>query len=366
MAKYSQCKNFSFVGYMNFKEENLIKDKQGSTWRKLSFGLVNEDGSNSQYVEVSEFGAGSSFRVKTLTEDGKFEDMEVNWSERNNKEVLDDVASFNKKYVLGEVVLHNHDLIEQVLKGIRDGKLKSCKFEDGKPTGGTKVSVQGQVKLNYYNGSFNQVYEFSRLSVVKEDEPCRFNGELSLVFTKGAVKDDKKNNRVIVKGYVYDYIKQAGKERGEMKLLPQTLIVQRRGLGEKIADYLIENMVADKGQFKAMRFDTQFVKGVDNVEPEFIKPTKEQEVLIELGLLTLDDIQEKAVGKKIVETRIDKLYAKRDYKKIVIDTPFKQKDVFVEEDEEESVYEDSIFNTSDDDDETDEVPFDINDIDLPF
>ena len=103
MAKYSQAKQFRFTGYVTFKKENLLKDKQGSTWRKVSFGITDEQGNNTQYVECSEFGAGNSFKVKTVTEDGKYEDIEVSWSERNDKKVIEDVANFNKKYVLGNV-----------------------------------------------------------------------------------------------------------------------------------------------------------------------------------------------------------------------------------------------------------------------
>ena len=68
MAKYSQAKQFRFTGYVTFKKENLLKDKQGSTWRKISFGITDEQGNNTHYVECSEFGAGNSFKVKTRIE----------------------------------------------------------------------------------------------------------------------------------------------------------------------------------------------------------------------------------------------------------------------------------------------------------
>ena len=70
MAKYVQSKNFKFTGYISFKKENLLKEKAGSSWRKLSFSVVDENNNNQQWIEVSEFGEGNSFKVKTLTEDG--------------------------------------------------------------------------------------------------------------------------------------------------------------------------------------------------------------------------------------------------------------------------------------------------------
>ena len=364
MAKYSQTKQFRFTGYVTFKKENLLKDKQGSTWRKISFGITDEQGNNTQYVECSEFGAGNSFKVKTVTEDGKYEDMDISWNERNDKKVIEDVANFNKKYVFGNVRLHNHDVIEDVLKAVDDGKLFSAKFEEGQIKSGVKVTVSGQIKINYFNGNFNQVFEFSRLSVAKEDAPFEFSGSVSLVFNKEAVKERK--DKFIVNGYVYDYIKPQGHERGEMKLLPQTLVVNKKDeLGERIGQFLMENMKTKKDEFKACRLDVKFIKGAEEVEPEDIKPTDEQKMLIDMGLLSLEDIMDKAVGRKVNEVRIDKIYAKGDYKRFSFLTNFKQKDVFVEEEEEDIYEEESIFNTSnDDEDDIDELPFEIED--LPF
>ena len=364
MAKYSQTKQFRFTGYVTFKKENLLKDKQGSTWRKISFGITDEEGNNTQYVECSEFGAGNSFKVKTVTEDGKYEDMDVSWSERNNKKVIEDVANFNKKYVLGNVRLHSHDVIQDVLDAVNDGRLVSAKFEDGQVKSGVKVTVSGQIKINYFNGNFNQIFEFTRLTVVKEDTPCEFNGSVSSVFNKEAVKERK--DKFIVNGYCYDFIKLQGQERGEMKLLPQVLVVNKKDeLGERIGQFLMENMKTKKDEFKACRFDVKFIKGAEEVEPEDIKPTDEQKMLIDMGLLSLEDIMEKAVGRKVNEVRVDKIYAKGDYKRFSFLTNFKQKDVFVEEEEEDIYEEESIFNTSDDeDDDIDELPFNIDD--LPF
>ena len=362
MAKYSQCKNFKFTGYVTFKKENLLQDKQDSTWRKISFGITDEQGNNTQYVKCAEFGAGNSFKVKTVTDEGKYEDIEVSWSERNDKKVIKDVADFNKKYVLGNVRLHNHDVIDDILKAVDDGKLFSAKFEDGQVKSGVKVTVSGQIKINYFNGNFNQNFEITRLSIVKEDTPCEFRGSVSLVFNKEAVKERK--DKFIVNGYVYDYIKPQGHERGEMKLLPQTLVINKKDkLGERIGQFLLENMKTKKDEFKAARFDVSFMCGSEEVEPKDIKPTDEQKMLIDMGLLTLEDIVEKAAGRKVNEVRIDKIYAKGDYKRFSFLTNFKQKDVFVEEEEEDIYEEESIFNTSDDD-EDDELPFNVDD--LPF
>ena len=366
MAKYSQVKNFHFCGFMQFKRDNLLKTKNGSTWKSLSFSVT--DGNNSQFVKLDSFGKGQSFNVLVPNEDGGYDKELVQWNNRFDEELNKRVANFQKHRVSidgkkSKYFLHNDDMINEIIKAVDEGLLQSVKYDEGEIVGGTKVDVRGQIKLNYWNNEFSQQFEIQSFVVVPETVPCEFSGSVSLVFNKEAVKERK--DKFIVNGYVYDYIKPQGHERGEMKLLPQVLVVNKKDeLGERIGQFLLENMKTKKDEFKAARFDVKFIKGAEEVEPEDIKPTDEQNMLIDMGLLSLEDIMEKAVGRKVNEVRVDKIYAKGDYKRFSFLTNFKQKDVFVEEEEEEDIYEEeSIFNTSDDDEE-DEAPFDVDD--LPF
>ena len=203
--KYTQVRNFKFTGFISFKHENLVKSKDGSTWRQVGFSIT--DGNNSQFVISNEFGAGSTFKVKVVNDEGGYDNKEVFWTERKNESVIKEVASFNKKYVLGKTVIHQHDFNEEILSAVADGRLVPAKFEENRIVSGTKVTVSGQVKLNYYNGNISQQFEISRFNIVKEEVPCEFTGNISLVFTKGSVKDDVKNERLIVSGYFSDYNK---------------------------------------------------------------------------------------------------------------------------------------------------------------
>lgn len=367
MAKYSQVKNFHFCGFMQFKRDNLLKTKDGSTWKSLSFSVT--DGNNSQFVKLDSFGKGQSFNVLVPNEDGGYDKELVQWNKRFDEELNKRVANFQKHRVSidgkkSKYFLHNDDMINEIIKAVDEGLLQSVKYDEGEIVGGTKVDIRGQIKLNYWNNEFSQQFEIQSFVVVPETVPCEFSGSVSLVFNKEAVKERK--DKFIVNGYCYDYIKLPGKERGEMKLIPQVLVVQKKGLGQKIGEYLVENMKTKKDEFKAIRFDVSFIRGAEEVEPENIKLTPEQEMLVEMGLLSAEDVVDKAVGKKINEIRIEKLYAKGEYRKVVIPTAFKQKDVFFDDDEDdEDVYEDqSIFNTSDDEETDDELPFNIED--LPF
>ncbi len=362
--KYSQAKNFKFVGYITFKEDNLLKTKDGSSWRKLSFGIT--DGNNSQYVEVNEFGAGNTFKVKSPNEDGGYDDLEIMWHERKDESVLENVASFSKKYVLGETLIHNHDVIEATYKAIKEGKLTSAKFEDGKVVSGTKISVSGQIKFNYYNGNVNQVYEFSRISIVKEETPCEFTGTISLVFGNKAVKDDAKNKRLIVNGYCAEYNKALFGEKTPTGLLPQTFVLNYEEVkaGEALKKYLLDKLVVKDDKYRAIKLDVNFMRGTKEVSTSDFKPTSEQIELIQMGLMTLEEVMEaqKPVGKKITEVQIMKINISGAFAKVIIPTDFTSKNVYREEDEDD-IYdvveeveeeENSIFSSVD---EFEDLPF---------
>lgn len=362
-GKYSQFKNFKFVGYISFKQENLVKSKDGSTWRQIGFSVT--DGNNSQFVISNEFGAGSTFKVKVVNEDGGYDNKDIYWNERNKEEVLKEVASFNKKYVLGKTVLHQHDFNEEILRAVNEGKIRSAKFEDGKIVSGTKVAVSGQVKLNYYNGNISQQYEITRFNMVKDEVPCEFSGSMSLVFTKGAVKDDVKNNRLVVNGYMAEYNKTLFGEKTPTGLLPQTFVLNYSEVknGEKLRNFLLTKMDVEKGKYFGMCFDVDFMRGAKETEAKDVKFTREQRELIELGLMTEEEVMASmtVVGKKITETQIKKINISGAFAKVVVKTDYTVNNVFKEETEDD-LYEEE----NDDDDIFSNVELPFDEADLPF
>ena len=131
MAQYKQVKSFSFTGKLIFKEENLLKTKDGSSWRRLQFGIT--DGVTTQYVEVSEFGAGRDFetQVNKASGDG-FEKEIVSWSDRYNPKVIEKVAGFRQLTLnLGsdketkQTFIHQHDFIEAFMTAVQQGQ-RAC------------------------------------------------------------------------------------------------------------------------------------------------------------------------------------------------------------------------------------------------
>ena len=359
--KYVQIKNFKFTGYINFKMENLVRDKSGSSWRMLNFSIT--DGNNTHYVQSSEFGAGSTFKVKVVNEDGGYDNKDVYWNDRQKEEVIKEVASFNKKYVMGKTVLHQHDFNEEILKAVREEKVVSAKFEDGKIVSGTKVAVSGQVKLNYYNGNISQQYEITRFNVVKDEVPCEFSGSMSLVFTKGAVKDDVKNNRLVVNGYMAEYNKTLFGEKTPTGLLPQTFVLNYSEVknGEKLRNFLLTKMDVEKGKYFGMCFDVDFMRGAKETEAKDVKFTREQRELIELGLMTEEEVVASmtVVGKKITETQIRRINISGSFAKVVVKTDYTVNNVFKEETEDD-LYEEE----NDDDDIFSNIELDMDD--MPF
>ena len=97
MAKYSQVKNFHFCGFMQFKRDNLLKTKDGSTWKSLNFSVT--DGNNSQFVKLDSFGKGKPFNVLIPNEDGGYDKELVQWNNRFDEELNKRVANFQKHRV---------------------------------------------------------------------------------------------------------------------------------------------------------------------------------------------------------------------------------------------------------------------------
>ena len=105
------------------------------------------------------------------------------------------------------------------------------------------------------------------------------------------------------------------------------------------------------------------MRGAKEVSTSDFKPTSEQLELIQMGLMTLEEVMEaqQPVGKKITEVQIQRINISGAFAKVIIPTDFTSKNVYREEDEddiydvvEEVEEEVSIFSSVD---EFEDLPF---------
>ena len=346
MAQYKQVKSFSFTGKLIFKEENLLKTKEGSSWRRLQFGIT--DGVTTQYVEVSEFGAGRDFetQVNKTSGDG-FEKEIISWSDRHNSKVIEKVAGFRQLTLnLGsdketkQTFIHQHDFIEAFMTAVQQGQLTSTKFVDGKPTGGSTVYVSGQIKFNLYDGKVTPVFQVQNFMTTTA-EKYNFNGGLTVVFAPNAIEDDEENKKLYINCHVQDFYKEQGAEKGKNTMMKQVLVLPYGDMekGEAYRTTLKKYMEIEEG-YKSIYFGVKFFKGAEEVKD--FKPTPEQLELVEMGLLTMEEVEKQSgvVGKMKTELRIAGVNTKGIYSKIVADTPFLPSDFGVTTNDEINLFDD--------------------------
>ena len=79
------------------------------------------------------------------------------------------------------------------------------------------------------------------------------------------------------------------------------------------------------------------MRGAKEVSTSDFKPTSEQIELIQMGLMTLEEVMEaqQPVGKKITEVQIMKINISGAFAKVIIPTDFTSKNVYREEDEDD-------------------------------
>lgn len=339
MAEYKQNKSFSFTGKLIFKEENLLKTKEGSSWRRLQFGI--SDGVTTQYIEVSEFGAGKAFetQVSKAGNDG-YEKTTIQWDQRHDPKIIESIAGFRKlTFNLGndketkETFVHSHDFIERFMLAVQQKQLESAKYVEGELVGGTTVFVSGQIKFNKYEGKVTPVFQAQNfmISTATEDK-FTFNGALSVVFTAGALEDDEENKKLYVNCYVQDFYKEQGAEKGKNTMMKQVLVLPYGEMekGDGYCQILKKYMDIEEG-YKSIYFGVKFFKGAE--ETTDFKPTPEQLELIDMGLTTMEEImkQSAGIGKMKTELRIAGVNTKGIYSAIVADTNFLASDFGIEE-----------------------------------
>ena len=150
------------------------------------------------------------------------------------------------------------------------------------------------------------------------------------------IEDDTKNQRLLINGWVNDYHKEQGAEKGKNVMMDQTLVFPYGTMtnGETLKDYLLSKLKVADGYHAAL-FGVSFFKGAEKVEVEL---TESQKELIEMGFMTEEEAKRDngVRDKKRTEIRVVRPLTTEPYSKIVMKTDFTDKD-FANKEEELSV-----------------------------
>lgn len=360
--------SFIFVGEaMIFGDKaymNATSDS-GYTYSKMKFGVKTKDG-NIVFTEL--MGGYSTVKDNYVYSFGKNKDigqMKIDWADRKDAKILEDVADFKKlKFNFegtdeneGVSLIAEYDAVEYIHDNLKKG---------------TRIFVYGDVVVERYKGKdgkmiTNTKYIPKKIRLAGEDEVNKAELTLNFVFDNEVLDLDAlmSEGRIDVQGYVTTYMKEVKQNI----FVPASYIIDFNHLKEQMPeihpetgdaidkDKMIETMKmvyqnffkVDGDDIMLTQWKAELVTGTTQSEVSDEDFTEEQKMLIELGMLTKEqarkDLRTRG-GDRINEIRLirptNRLENDEGDKKINLGTDYTEEDFFIPEPQVESkekVYE---------------------------
>ena len=290
---------------------------------------------NRGYVEV--FGMVQD-KIKTMDTDNN--KIEVDWADREDEDVVKNIANFKKHVVKidddRKEFIADYDFVQYLAK-ISD-ELK-----------GKRVTVTGQTQANIYNGKISQRFQIQNIYEAGEDSKNQLRISSEYFFNKNCFDfaDWESEHKIIVNGYISAYINKDVQN----KYIPLSTTLDCSKIdweNEKhvnLVKYKLKMLGCDlvdgkpKCKLKCNNFYKMaavfaYQNGAEEVEFTEDMLTDTQKELLELGVKTLEDF--KPAGSTYGE-RVQL------YKIVDFDVRGNYEDGFVDTEMSESEFEDEIF-----------------------
>lgn len=281
-----------FKGYTESVSEGAWKS------HKLNFNMKNNTGSHLLSVYAG-YKANESERVaytmtkgdKTTGTKGEF--IKVEWSKRNDKELLETVAEF-KKYVivLSEnqrmEFIHEYDFLTALRKIMSSETYKDAKFR-----------VNGSIEFKNYEGKVYQTLVPRRVYLVDAETEDSSEAVLDLFYTQDAITDCFEENQRV---FLTDVYTRAYNNdlKAEESCKVEGLVADFSNIKEEIKNKfynMFANMFkASEGEVRNVGLKLKMINGVTKVEITEEHLTDEQKELIELGFMSFEDIKRELGG----------------------------------------------------------------------
>lgn len=314
---------FTFVGDLSIPDKD--KDSFFKTWKggknndrdmaKIGF-YVQENRANSCRVEC--FGM-TYDTLRVGYDDGK--PIEVEWADRFDQEVIDEVPRF-KKYIVdldGEEkhFLSQYDFILYLAEML--------------PKHEGKVECRGKLVKSPYEG---KVYDHYELDMIKASTASKnkLEIEMDLFYNKDCVDlaeyDEKK--RIILNAYTAQWM---SKDEGE-KFFPQQVVldISKALESDEEKNIAFGKMMASKVNVKNKEvihipWSCKLIRGAEMVEFDESMLTDAQREQIAYGLATIDDFNRQSYGENIYEMRLIRQELKGDFADGPIDSGLSLADI---------------------------------------
>lgn len=285
-------------------------EKDGRKMARLNFA-VKESDSNREFVEM--FG-GENDTIRTFDKDGN--KIEIDWDDRFDKDVIDNVASYRKYVVkLGD---ERKEFITQY-----DAILY---LHDELPNYNGRVMVSGQLRRESYNGTWYNHFEISNVFAAKESVPNSLNLYVEMAYNHDSADtaDWKSEKKVYLDAYFPQYIRAESKTM----YVPQRFVFDgsKYDLTDEkdrnVVEYLKQFIVVPNKKMIRFRWLCRILNGADVVEFDESCLTDLQKYEISLGISTIEEFKEKGqiYGDRVMEIRLVKPdLSVEDYKNGIVD-----------------------------------------------
>lgn len=316
--------NFNFIGTLGVSELDSKrpylregKTKNGNVYKSFNANISNAK-NNMAFVEM--FGMKQD-SIKTKSGDG--EDIVIQWEDRFDEDILEDVASYAKHVVNideRKEFLSDYDYIEHLCNNIDLIK-------------GERVQIRGRVRKSIYQGKIQNRYEIQSFYLVDEDSEVKNSMRITMefFFTKESfdVSEWKDSKKIYIDGYTKEYV---DKEIGT-KYMPQRIILDASKVDfenerhKRLLDFRLKvfGLVDEDGKIKVNLKGTEYyslsvicnyVNGAEEItEISLDDLTEMQRMAVEIGMKTLADFQPKGnvFGDRITELRVIDFNLNNDY-----------------------------------------------------
>lgn len=332
---------FTFIGTLDAKTDEASngyfarsgKTGKGNKYNSINLQVVQEK-NNRSFVEC--FGMESDV-IKTM--DTNMNKIDIDWGDREDPDVIKDVADFKKTIIkIGD---DKHEFISSY-------DANNFIFDNIDELKGKMVVVTGQRKKNEYKGKLSDRFEFSSIRTIDDDEDVskKLTVSMELFFNKDSIdtSDWKDEHKLIINGYVEEWIADAKENR----FVDQQIILDcskidwdnekhvnavKFRLGMFNCELDDNNKVVVKLKNKKiykLGIITSFINGQEEVPFDESMLTDKQKEALELGLKTIDDFKPsgKVYGTRVVIYKLRDFNLRDDspYKDGCIETDFTQDD----------------------------------------
>lgn len=356
---------FSFVGKLQLNDESAKvpfvrsgKTKNGNKYKSFSCGVKAADNNMAWNVEL--FGMDSD-PIKTKDSNGK--DIQIERSDRFDKDVISDVASYRKNIIKidddRKEYISSYDAVEYLVE--HEADLKNGRYR-----------ITGQVSKDFYEGKQRDRFQIQNVYQLAEDDDSKNELTCTTIYylTKDAIDtaDWNDEKKIIIDGYISTYISDekknmyvnqqiifdASKINFENENHVNLLKFRLKMFGCELTDDNKIKVNLKSGKVYSINAILRYSNGAEAEEVTMDMLSETQKEAIQLGLKTLDDFKGNVYGARVTVYRLVDFTLKDDYEDGIKDEDMKFSEF------EEDIYVASTLSSSDSKKKSKDVEVDLD------